>query len=106
MISDRKCWRCQGAGRTSADIQHKVRCFPCGGTGHESRNTCERCGEEVHPDREVWLELSQETGLFSDPRVVTLPENESQGGFCFGADCAKTVLGARGEMRRIRKARE
>jgi hypothetical protein len=58
---------------------------------------CERCGEKLNPKNLTYLELSTETGLFTDPDLVTLPENESQGGFTFGKDCAKAVLANGGD---------
>lgn len=98
---DRPCWNW---------VNHKGGGPPqsCGVCveGFTLRERCERCGEEVHPDREVWLELSTSTGLFTDPKVQALPEDESQGGFCFGQDCATAVLKAGGELHRIRKGRQ
>lgn len=67
---------------------------------------CERCGERLNKKTLVWLELSQETGLFTDPDKVVLPENESQGSFTFGKACAKAVLNNGGDLERIeRKSR-
>lgn len=48
---------------------------------------CERCGEPLRPESEVWLELNWRTNKFS--KVGTVPEEESQGCFVFGPDCAK-----------------
>jgi len=50
---------------------------------------CENCGRELDPRKSVWLELSWKTGKYTDGE---LPEEESQGFFCFGSACAKTVL--------------
>ncbi len=54
------------------------------------RNKCERCGEELHPDRETMLELDQRTNTFTNSEDV--PEDVSQGWFPFGATCAKVEL--------------
>lgn len=54
------------------------------------RKTCERCGEELHPDREVYLELDQRTGTYA--KEGTVPTERSQGGFPFGAACAQREL--------------
>lgn len=62
---------------------------------------CERCAQPLDPAKSVWLELNCITGLFSKPGTV--PEEESQGGFEFGPDCAKAVLKAGGKMRRINR---
>lgn len=50
---------------------------------------CARCGRELEPGRLVWLELSTKTGRYTDPDRVRIPEDESQGLFPFGKDCAK-----------------
>ena len=48
---------------------------------------CERCGEPLKADRIVWLELSITDGRY----YRKLPANhESQGGFPFGQDCARS----------------
>lgn len=50
---------------------------------------CERCGEKLNPVKAVWLELSQTDGKY----YTKIPEgHDSQGGFSFGAACAKTQL--------------
>lgn len=50
---------------------------------------CERCDEELTPQRAVWLELSMTDGLY----YKTIPQShESQGGFAFGQTCAKKQL--------------
>lgn len=51
--------------------------------------TCNSCGREIKPGREVWLELNTETGEYTDQPV---PEEHSQGAFVFGTDCAKKEL--------------
>lgn len=50
------------------------------------RSKCQRCGESLHPKREVWLELDQRTNTYTAGEV---PEQHSQGGFAFGKACAK-----------------
>ena len=50
---------------------------------------CERCKAKLNPDKAVWLELDQRTGTYTDQPV---PEEYSQGGFPFGADCARFAL--------------
>ena len=50
---------------------------------------CERCKSKLNPDKAVWLELDQRTGTYTDQPV---PEEYSQGGFPFGADCARFAL--------------
>ena len=64
---------------------------------------CQRCGELLNNKKMKMLELSQDTGLFSDPDKGLLPENESQGGFTFGLACAKAVLKNGGECVAIRE---
>lgn len=75
--------------------------------GYEKSSTlyCERCNERLDPSKIVWLELSQETGLFTDPDKAVLPENESQGGFTFGRACANSVLKNGGDLERIERRR-
>ena len=53
---------------------------------------CERCGKALNERDEVWLELSWKTNLYVDPKVTSVPEEESQGGFVFGKACAARVL--------------
>ena len=51
---------------------------------------CERCGEELKPERIVWLELNSATGEWAKPGTTTWTDGpDSQGAFPFGADCAK-----------------
>ena len=50
---------------------------------------CERCKSKLNSDKAVWLELDQRTGTYTDQPV---PEEYSQGGFPFGADCARVAL--------------
>lgn len=47
---------------------------------------CTRCGERLNPEKLVWLELDTRTGTYTDDAVE--PEH-SQGGFMFGAACAR-----------------
>lgn len=54
------------------------------------RKHCQRCGEELHPDREVWLELDQRTQTYTNEGAV--PPEYSQGGFPFGSACAKREI--------------
>ena len=49
-------------------------------------NECERCGIQLLPGREVWLELSTITGRYDKPGNIH-PER-SQGLFPFGRVCA------------------
>jgi hypothetical protein len=58
---------------------------------------CERCDRELDPDKTVWLELRWDTGLYYAPGTE-IPEDKSQGGFPFGAACAKRVLANGGEL--------
>lgn len=51
---------------------------------------CLRCGKRLDHNKSTWLELNQFTGLYCEPGTV--PENESQGEFEFGPDCAKAIL--------------
>jgi hypothetical protein len=65
--------------------------------------TCERCGKEHLAATFVWLELDSTTGTYYRPG--TLPAGaRSQGLFAFGPTCARRVLAAAGDNRRIRKA--
>lgn len=51
---------------------------------------CERCGEELNPSRAVWLELNMDTGVYH--KEGTVPQEQSQGCFTFGAACARREL--------------
>jgi hypothetical protein len=57
------------------------------------RMYCQECGKFLNPHKIVWLGLSTKTGeyYFVDNPGDTLPEDESQGAFPFGKDCAKKV---------------
>ena len=59
--------------------------YPC----YENQETCERCHKPVEKEKAVWFELNKSTGEYCEPGSV--PEDESQGGFAFGPDCAKAV---------------
>lgn len=59
--------------------------------------TCERCGAPLNEGRAVWLEMSTKTGKYTDPVKHPLPEDESQGCFPFGKDCAVHQLGDEGD---------
>jgi len=50
---------------------------------------CERCGEKLNPTKAVWLDLSWRSNLYS---AKPWPEDESQGGFPFGAACSRAIL--------------
>jgi hypothetical protein len=47
---------------------------------------CSRCGQEVEPNRAVWLDLNLDT---HELRAEPWPDDVSQGAFPFGPDCAK-----------------
>src|SRR5690606_8452208 len=51
---------------------------------------CTRCSEELKPGKAVWLELNSHTGEYSKPGTV--PPEQSQGVFPFGAACARKAL--------------
>lgn len=54
----------------------------------ELAQQCTRCGRDVHPARTTWLELNALTlKYYAEPGNV--PQNESQGWFPFGPDCAQ-----------------
>ena len=52
---------------------------------------CERCNEKLNPAKAVWLELSISDGNYYPEGQFPI-SHESQGGFSFGKDCARTVL--------------
>lgn len=56
---------------------------------YEGFETCERCHKPVEAEKAVWFELNNHTGEYLTPGTV--PEDESQGCFAFGPDCAKVV---------------
>jgi hypothetical protein len=53
---------------------------------------CERCGRELNPGDEEWLELEMSTNRYRLPGEVD--ETDSQGLFPFGKDCKVCVLKA------------
>ncbi len=59
-------------------------------------NECERCGQQLLPGREVWLELSTVTGRYYKPGNIR-PESNSQGVFSFGTTCARKQLAETGK---------
>jgi len=69
----------------------------------EEKIYCQRCAEKLDPSKIVWLELDQDTGLYTDKE---LPEGHiSQGGFSFGRSCARAVLANGGRNERVKKAK-
>jgi hypothetical protein len=64
---------------------------------------CERCGQKLADDNQVWLELSTGTGRYAPEGQRVLPA-ESQGFFPFGYDCAAAIAKANGKNRRIMRA--
>ena len=65
--------------------------------------TCLRCGRPLKDGDGTMLELNCRTGLFCEPGKV--PEDESQGGFYFGPDCARAVLKGGGKNVRVGRAK-
>jgi hypothetical protein len=59
----------------------------------EEKLKCQNCGKKLDPAKAVWLELSNRSGnyYFVTESGPNLPEEESQGGFPFGKDCALNV---------------
>jgi len=62
---------------------------------------CERCGRQLEPGKEVMLELNSATGDYAEGLEPgdagphgdrTVHGKDSQGGFYFGAACARIVL--------------
>lgn len=59
----------------------------------EEHHHCTRCKEPIKANRVNWLELNNWTNEYTDPdKAGFLPEEQSQGCFPFGADCAKRAL--------------
>lgn len=56
---------------------------------HYDDGCCIRCGKRLTDDERVWLELDQRIDEYHDFGGV--PDNETQGWFEFGADCAKVL---------------
>jgi hypothetical protein len=63
---------------------------------------CLRCGRRLDHSKSVWLELNSHTGLYCE--AGTVAENESQGGFEFGADCAAAILANGGKLVEVGRA--
>ena len=59
--------------------------------GNPPKLHCECCDRELNPKTAVWLELNMMTGEWSKEAGV-IKEEESQGWFSFGPDCAKKKL--------------
>lgn len=57
---------------------------------YEGKETCERCHKPIDNDKVVWFELNCRTGEWCEPGTIQ-NENDHQGGFAFGPDCAKAV---------------
>lgn len=57
---------------------------------------CLRCGKALGRQKSVWLELNCTTGLYCEEG--TIPRNDSQGSFEFGAACARAILKNGGEL--------
>lgn len=66
---------------------------------HEN-DTCIRCGRRIDHSTSKWLELSFKTSLYAE----SVPADESQGGFEFGADCARAILKNGGKMVHVGRA--
>lgn len=64
-------------------------------------NTCGRCGKKLDHSKSEWLELSNATGLYC---TGGLPDDESQGCFEFGADCAAAILKNSGKLELVGRA--
>ena len=56
---------------------------------YANRETCERCHKPVEKAKAVFFELNSSTNEYCKPGTV--PEDDSQGCFAFGPDCAKAV---------------
>jgi hypothetical protein len=65
-------------------------------------DACIRCGKKLDHDKSNWLELNHATSLYCEPGKV--PAEESQGGFEFGAACAKAILKNGGKLVRTGRA--
>jgi hypothetical protein len=57
---------------------------------------CPRCAKRINPAKAKWLEQNNCTGMFVEPGTV--PADESQGWFEFGADCARAILKNGGKL--------
>lgn len=68
---------------TTGKEMHKV--FPDMGT-----QSCQHCGKDLNPDKEVWLWLNCVTLKWTAEEPVK--EDENQGQFPFGQACAQKVI--------------
>ena len=61
-------------------------------------NYCNRCEQRLNPKTMVGLEYDNDTGVYHDPRISSVPaDHESLGLYFFGRDCAKAILTHQGE---------
>jgi hypothetical protein len=58
---------------------------------------CECCGRKLNPKTMVSLELDQRDDTYHD--FGDVPEDQSQGGFLFGAACAKKKIAEAQQIR-------
>lgn len=58
--------------------------------GYGTPGCCVLCGRPLDMKKAVYLEMNQNTATFHEPGTV--PPEESQGCFEFGAACARKVL--------------
>lgn len=65
-------------------------------------DACQRCGKPLDHANSTWLELNMRTGLYCSSGTV--PEEDSQGGFEFGASCARAILKNGGKMVHVGRA--
>lgn len=56
----------------------------------DNEEHCTKCNKRIDPLKMIMLEYNGKTLKYHKPGDV--PENESQGLFPFGADCAKRIL--------------
>lgn len=54
-------------------------------------NCCSNCGKKLKSNQTIWLELSTTDGCVYDPEEFP-QDQQSQGLFEFGSDCAKKVV--------------
>lgn len=53
---------------------------------------CTRCGRAILPEKQVYLELRTSDNRWLSPGVMAADDPDNQGGFPFGAACAKRTL--------------
>jgi len=63
---------------------------------NNEQQRCTRCNELLKQGKIIYLELNQNTLLYSKPGNKIL-KNESQGYFPFGLNCAKKIIGNGGK---------